>query len=130
MVKKPQMRVDRPLRPSLLQVRNGISLPQVETEANESDTLIRTDFEQLTKLQDFLISLMLIAPIDAVSATGWDPTDWDRRLEDLKAMKSSHFRCGNRPNGRPNDGLWTVFRRFCEIYTCPIPRGSPILCGR
>ena len=30
---------------------------------------------------------MLIAPVDAVSATGWDPRDWDKRLKDLKAMK-------------------------------------------
>jgi hypothetical protein len=78
----------------------GISLPQLGTEANESGTLIRTDFERLTKLQEFLISLMLIAPIDAVSATGWDPTDWDKRLKDLKAMKYVLFIGVNRPHSR------------------------------
>ena len=29
-------------------------------------------------------------------------------------------------NGRPNDGLWCAFRRFCEIETCRTPRGIPI----
>ena len=28
-------------------------------------------------------------------------------------------------NGRPNDGLWYVFRRFCEIETCPTPSRQP-----
>jgi len=78
----------------------GISLPQLEIEAIESGTLIRTDFEQLAKLQEFLISLMLIAPIDSVSATGWDPTDWDKRLKDLEAMKYALFIGVDRPHSR------------------------------
>jgi hypothetical protein len=78
----------------------GISLPQLETEANESGTLMRTNFEQLTKLQEFLISLMLIAPVDAVSATAWDPRDWDKRLKDLKAMKYVLFIGVDRPHSR------------------------------
>ena len=28
-------------------------------------------------------------------------------------------------NDRPNDGLWCVFRRFCEIETCPTPSRQP-----
>lgn len=43
----------------------GITRAQLETEAIEGGTLIRTDFEQLAKLQEFLISLMLIAPTRA-----------------------------------------------------------------
>jgi hypothetical protein len=43
----------------------GITRAQLETEAFERGTPIRTDFEQLVKLQEFLISLMLIAPTSA-----------------------------------------------------------------
>jgi hypothetical protein len=28
-------------------------------------------------------------------------------------------------NGRPNDGLWCAFRRFCEIETCRTPSRHP-----
>lgn len=78
----------------------GISQPQLETETTESDTIIRTNFEQLAKLQEFLISLMLIAPIDPVNATGLDPTDWDRRLKELEGMKYVLFIGLYRPHSR------------------------------
>jgi len=45
--------------------RYGITRAQLETEAIERGTLIRTDFEELAKLGEFLISLMLIAPTSA-----------------------------------------------------------------
>jgi hypothetical protein len=45
--------------------RYGTSHPELETEAVESVTVARTDFERLAKLQEFLISLMLIAPTSA-----------------------------------------------------------------
>jgi hypothetical protein len=43
----------------------GITRAELETEAIEHGTLIRTDFEQLAESQEFLISLMLIAPTSA-----------------------------------------------------------------
>jgi hypothetical protein len=61
---------------------------------------MRTDFERLTKLQEFLISLMLIATIDAVSTTGWDPKDWDKKLKDLEALKYVLFIGVDRPHSR------------------------------
>jgi hypothetical protein len=78
----------------------GITQPHLETETTESDTVIRTNFEQLTKLQEFLISLMLIAPIDPVNATCLDPTDWDRKLKKLEAMKYVLFIAIDRPHSR------------------------------
>jgi hypothetical protein len=78
----------------------GINLPQGQTEATEGDTVIRTDFEQLVKLQEFLISLTLIAPIDTASATNFDPTDWDKRLKDLEGMRYVLFIGVDRPHSR------------------------------
>jgi hypothetical protein len=78
----------------------GMNWPQLETEAIESGAVIRTDFDRLVKLQEFLISLMLIAPIDAVSVNGWDPTHWDKRLEDLEAMKYALFVGVDGPHSR------------------------------
>jgi hypothetical protein len=78
----------------------GISLPQFKIDAIESGRVAITDFEQLVKLQEFLISLMLIAPIDPVNATGWDPTNWDKKLKELEGMKYALFIGIDRPHSR------------------------------
>jgi hypothetical protein len=65
----------------------GITLPQLQTETFEGITVLGTDFEQLAKLQEFLISLMLIAPVDPLTTSRADPSDWDKRLKDLGANK-------------------------------------------
>jgi hypothetical protein len=65
----------------------GITLPQLQTETIEGISVLGTDFEQLAKLQEFLISLMLIAPVDPLTTSRSDPSDWDKRLKDLGANK-------------------------------------------
>jgi hypothetical protein len=55
---------------------------------------------------------MLIAPIDAVSASGWDPTEWDTRLKDLEAMKYVLFIGVNRPIEGSSDLGGAI--RFCD----------------
>src|SRR5260370_18695898 len=61
---------------------------------------------------------MLIAPIDAVSATAWDPTDWDKKLKDLEAMKYVLFIGVDRPHSR--------IVQLAQADDCEIMRPTPL----
>jgi transcriptional regulator with XRE-family HTH domain len=62
-----------------------LTYPTLEAGGGES-AIGAVDFQRLAKLHEFLLSLMLLAPVDPMYAARMDPADWDNRLRDLQKL--------------------------------------------
>jgi hypothetical protein len=62
-----------------------LTYPTLEAGSGES-VIGAVDFQRLAKLHEFLLSLMLLAPVDPMYAARMDPTDWDKRLRNLEKL--------------------------------------------
>jgi hypothetical protein len=70
------------------------------TDWNKRDAAFRTDFERLTRIQAFLLSLMLLAPVDPIYATTWDP------LYGVSALLSESPKLGGEPSRLFKHTIW------------------------
>jgi hypothetical protein len=62
----------------------GYFLTHPTVEAGSGESVIReTDFQRLAKLYEFLVSVILLAPVDPMYGARRDPTGWDNRLKNL-----------------------------------------------
>jgi hypothetical protein len=73
-------------RTATRRLADQIALPTLNADYNKRDGVVATDFERLTRLQVFLLSLMLMSPVDPIYACGWNPMDWDRQLKEIQSM--------------------------------------------
>jgi hypothetical protein len=64
----------------------GISQPNLADVIIDGETVFRIDYERLVRVQKFLLSVMLAAPIDPFYAIQLPLLDWDKELKELETV--------------------------------------------